>query len=48
MEISNAEYEDAALGLTIKYKRRFTAQDVREKFWVIRDRKGTTFFHLNL
>lgn len=47
MEISNAEYEDAALGLTIKYRRRFTAKEVEDSFWVIRDRKGTKFFRMN-
>ena len=48
MQIFDDEYEQAARGLTKKYKYPFTAQEVKNKFWVIRDRKGTTFFNLNL
>ena len=48
MELSEYDYADAARGLNKKYRRyHFTPEEVKESFWVIRNRKGTTFFRMN-
>ena len=44
MTISDSEYQEVAQGLSKKYRRNFSAEEVKKTFWVIRDRKTTTFF----